>query len=107
MTKNREKNREQLFLAQNCLNRIMSQLLDNTIKITKNRGKNRKIIFGSEFSETNNQPTFRLHQKIDKNREKLFSAQRIMSQLLDYTKKMTKNREKIRKILLGQNCLRL
>ena len=102
MTKNREKNREQLFLAQNCLNRIMSQLLDNTIKITKNRGKNRKIIFGSEFSET-----FRLHQKIDKNREKLFSAQRIMSQLLDYTKKMTKNREKIRKILLGQNCLRL
>ena len=29
-----------------------------------------------------------------------------MSQLLDYTKKMTKNREKIRKILLGQNCLR-
>ena len=103
MTKNLEKNREQLFLAQNCLNRIMSQLLDNTIKITKNR----KIIFGSEFSETNNQPTFRLHQKIDKNREKLFSAQRIMSQLLDYTKKMTKNREKIRKILLGQNCLRL
>ena len=71
MTKNREKNREQLFLAQNCLNRIMSQLLDNTIKITKNRGKNRKIIFGSEFSETNNQPTFRLHQKIDKNREKI------------------------------------
>ena len=30
-----------------------------------------------------------------------------MSQLLDYTKKMTKNPEKIRKILLGQNFLRL
>ena len=29
-----------------------------------------------------------------------------MSQLLDYTKKMTKNREKIPKILLGQNCLK-
>ena len=107
LTKNREKNREQLFLAQNCLNRIMSQLLDNTNKTKKIEEKNRKIIFGSEFSETNNEPTFRLHQKIDKNREKLFSAQRIMSQLLDYTKKMTKNREKIRKILLGQNCLRL
>ena len=107
LTKNREKNREQLFLAQNCLNRIMSQVLDNTNKTKKNRGKKSKIIFGSEFSETNNEPTFRLHQKIDKNREKLFSAQRIMSQLLDYTKKMTKNREKIRKILLGQNCLRL
>ena len=43
--------------------------------MTKNREKNRKFIFGSEFSEKNNEPTFRLHQKIDKNREKLFSAQ--------------------------------
>ena len=48
LTKNREKNREKLFLAQNCLNRIMSQLLDNTKIMTKNREKIRKIIFGLE-----------------------------------------------------------
>ena len=28
--------------------------------------KNRKIIFGSEWSEANNEPTFRLYQKINK-----------------------------------------
>ena len=30
----------------------------------KSRKKNRKIIFGSELSEANNEPTFRLHQKV-------------------------------------------
>ena len=62
------------------------------------REKKSKIIFGSELSEANNQPTFRIHQKIDKKWrkkiEKLFFGQtflkRIMSQLLDNTKKMTK-----------------
>ena len=46
MTKiERKKNREKLFLAQNCLKRIMSQVLEYTKKMTKNR-------------ETNNEPTF-------------------------------------------------
>ena len=54
------KNGEKLFFAQNCLNRIMSQLLDYTQKLTKIERKNRKIIFGSELSETNND--FRLHK---------------------------------------------
>ena len=58
------KNREKLFLAQNCLNRIM--ILDYTKKT-----KNREILFGPELSEQNNEPTLRLHQKIDKNREKI------------------------------------
>ena len=58
MTNNREKNRK-LFLVQNCLKRVMSQLLEYTKKINKKlREKNRKIIFGSEFSEANNEPTF-------------------------------------------------
>ena len=52
---------EKLFIAQNCLKRKMSQLLEYTKKLTKNQEKrNRKIIFGSEFSEMNNEPTFRL-----------------------------------------------
>ena len=49
---------KKLFLVQNFLKRKMSQLLDYTKKLTKNRENNRKIIFGSEFSETNNEPTF-------------------------------------------------
>ena len=62
--KKSKKNREKLFLAQNCLNRIISQLLDNTKKTDiKSRKKNLKIIFGSELSEANNEPTFRIHQK--------------------------------------------
>ena len=48
----------------------MSQLLEYTKKMTKNREKSRKIIFGSELFEPNNEPYFRLYQKIDKNREK-------------------------------------
>ena len=44
-------------------------ILDYT-KIQKIEKKNRKIIFGSELSEANNEPIFRLHQKKTKNREK-------------------------------------
>ena len=78
-----KKNEKKLFLDQNFLKRIMSQLLDNTKKMTKSRKK----------------------------REKLFLAQnclkRIMSQLLEYTKKLTKNREfEIEKLVLAQNCLK-
>ena len=70
----------------------MNQLSDYTKKLTK---KSRKIIFGSKLSAPNNEPTLRLHQKIDKKSSKiirkLFLAQnclkRIMSQLLEYTKK--------------------
>ena len=63
-TKKMEKSRKnikKLLLAQIGLKRIMSQLLDYTGKIGKKlRKKNRKIIFGSDLSETNNEPTFRL-----------------------------------------------
>ena len=38
----------------------MSQLLDYTKKSKKSREKNQKIIFGSELSEANNEPTSRL-----------------------------------------------
>ena len=70
----------------------MSQLLDYTGKIDKKLMKNRKFIFGSDLSETNNEPIFRLHQtndKIEKNIEKLFLAhncvKRILTQLLHQT----------------------
>ena len=45
-------------------------ILDYT-KETKNREKNREIIFGSDLSEPNNEPTFRLHEKRQKSRKKL------------------------------------
>ena len=61
---------EKLFLVQNFLKRKMSQLLDYTKKLTKNREKNRKIIFGSELSEANNELTLRIHQKNDKKSRK-------------------------------------
>ena len=66
LTKNLEKNRKIIF-GQNFLKRIMSQLLDNTKKFDKIIEKNNsKIIFGSELSEANYEPTFRflnfLHQ---------------------------------------------
>ena len=60
-----EKKTRKLFLAQNGLHRIMSQLSDDTKKLTKNREKDSKIIFGSKWSEENNEPTFRLYQKIE------------------------------------------
>ena len=64
MTKKSRKNREKLFLTQHCLNRIMSQI--------------------SELSETNNEPTFGIHQK------------------------MTKIEKKNQKInFSGQNCLKI
>ena len=61
MTKiEREKNLEQLFLAQNCLKRIMSQLLEYTKKIDKkSRKKSRKIVYGLKLSAPNNEPTLR------------------------------------------------
>ena len=47
--KSRENKIEKLFLGQNFLKRIMSQLLDNTKKMTRNREKkSKKLIFGSE-----------------------------------------------------------
>ena len=67
------------------------------------------IIFGSDWSETNNEPTLRLHKKYDKKSrkkfEKLFFAQiclkQIMSQLSDNTtKKKTKIGRKIEKLLV-------
>ena len=58
LTKNRKKKFEKLLMAQICLIKIMSQLLDYTKKMAKNRGKNSKIIFCSDLSETNNDPTF-------------------------------------------------
>ena len=83
--------------------------------MAKNRGENSKIIFCSDLSETNNEPTFRLHIKLTKNRnkkfEKLLMAQicliKIMSQLLDYTKKKwQKIEEKIQKLFFAQICLK-
>ena len=44
--------------------------------MTKNREKkNRKIIFGSEWSEANNEPTFRLYQKINKKSKIFFGSE--------------------------------
>ena len=65
----------------------MSQLLEYTKKMTKNREKkNRKIILGSEFSEAKNEPTFRLYQKIDKKSrkkiEKLFLVQNYLKRIM-------------------------
>ena len=56
MTKIEKKKIEKLFLAQNGLKQIMSQLLDYTKKLTKIEN-----FFGSELSEANNEPTFRIH----------------------------------------------
>ena len=53
MTKNREKKIEKLFLAQNGLN-------EPTFRLYQKIDKNREF-FGSELSEVNNEPTFRIH----------------------------------------------
>ena len=67
-------------------------------------------MFGSELSEANNEPTLRLHHKSWQKNRKLFLAQnclnRIMSQLLDYTKKTKKIENKIEKLSMAQNCLK-
>ena len=95
--KNRETKIEKLFWGQNCLKRIMSQLLEYTKNDKKSR-KNQKINFSGqnclkifEFLT----PT-KLTKNREKNREQLFLAQnclnRIMSQLLDNTNKTKKNR---------------
>ena len=90
----------------------MSQLLEYTKKNDKkSRKKSRKIIFGSELFEPNNEPYFRLYQKIDKNREK---SRKI---ILDSEFSEAKNeptfrlyqkieKKKIEKLFLGQNYLK-
>ena len=45
--------------------RIVRSENEPTLRI-HNNNKNLKIIFGSKLSETNNELTFRLHQKNDK-----------------------------------------
>ena len=94
---------EKLFLAQNCLKRIMSELLDYTKKNDKISKKNRKIIFGSDWS---NQITPK-NDKKTRNKIETSLAQiclkQIMSQLFDYPKKLTKNREKKLKNHLGSH----
>ena len=105
MTKNREKKSRKIIFGSELFEPNNKPNFRLYQKIDKNREKNRKIILGSEFSKAKNELTFRIHQKMTKNREnkieKLFLVQnflkRIMSQLLDNTKKMTKNREKIKK----------
>ena len=71
--------------------------------MTNREKKSRKIIFGSELFEPNNEPNFRLYQKIDKNREKKnrkiilgseFSEAKNEPTFRLYQKKLTKNREK-------------
>ena len=60
-----------VILAQNCLKRKLTQLLEYTKKNDKkSRKKKSKCIFGSELSETNNELNFRLHQKMTKSRKK-------------------------------------
>ena len=59
--------------------------------MTKNRENIRKIIFGSELSDANNEPTFRLYQKIDKksrkkNRKIIFGSE-LSEANIEYTKK--------------------
>ena len=92
----------------------MSQLSDDTKKLTKNREKDSKIIFGSKWSEENNEPTFRLYQKIDKNREKNrkiilgseFSKAKYELTFRIHQKNDKKSRKKIEKLFLVQNFLK-
>ena len=59
-TKKSRKKSKKLFLGKNFLKRIMIQLLNNTKRMTKiEEKKSRKIIFGSELSEAKNEPTLR------------------------------------------------
>ena len=81
----------------------MSQLLEYT---KKNDKKSRKIIFGSELFEPNNEPYFRLYQKIDKNREK--NRKIILGSEFSEAKNKPTFRlyQKIEKLFLGQNYLK-
>ena len=93
-----------IFLAQHCLKRIMSQLLDHTKKLTKNR---EKIISGSKLSAPNNEPTFRIHQKMTKSIKKsikIFLAQNCLKRITSQ-KNDKKSRKKMEK-LLTYNCLK-
>ena len=78
----------------------MSQLSDDTKKLTKNREKDSKIIFGSKWSEENNEPTFRLYQKIEIFFGSELSEPNNKPNFRLY-QKIDKNREKNRKIILG------
>ena len=62
-------------------------------KLTKNREKDSKIIFGSKWSEENNEPTFRLNQKI----ENFFGSELSEANTLKNDKKSRK--KKSRKII--------
>ena len=54
----------------------MSQFLEYTKKNDKkSKKKSRKIIFGSESFEPNNEPNFRLYQNIDKNRKIILGSE--------------------------------
>ena len=102
MTKNREKKSRKIIFGSELFEPNNKPNFRLYQKFTKIEKKNRKIILGSEFYKAKNELTFRIHQKNEKKSrkkiEKLFLVQnflkRIMSQLLDNTKKMTKNREK-------------
>ena len=75
----------------------MSQFSEYTKKLTKNREKSRKIIFGSELFEPNNEPNFRLYQNIDKNRKIILGSELSETNnepTFGIHQKMTKNREK-------------
>ena len=88
----------------------MSQLLDYTKKLTKNREKNRKIIFGSELSEANNELTLRIHQKNDKksrkkNRKIIFGSKWSEANN-EPTFRLYQKIDKKIEIFLAQNCLK-
>ena len=107
--KNREKRNRKIIFRSDLSKTNIELTFRLHQKMTKNREKNSKIIFGSEVSEANNEPTFRIHQKNrGKNRKIIFGSEfSEMSQILEYTKKLTKNREKnIEKLFLVQNCLK-
>ena len=86
-TKNQKKSKNYI-LAQNCLKRIMSQLLDYTNKKIQKSRKNRKLFFGQNCLKQIMITPKKL-TNIEKKFEKLFFGQnycmkRIMSQLLDF-----------------------
>ena len=89
MTKKSRKKIQTLFLAQNSLKQIMSQLLDYTKKSTKKS----IFYFGSELSEANNQHLQLTRQLI----LHIFPAQK-----LRFTSHFRKTN---RKLFLAQNCL--
>ena len=64
--------------------------------------KIRKIIFCPELSEVNSEPTFRIHQKNrGKRNQKIIIGSEFSEQSFRLHQKMTKNREKNSKIIFG------